>query len=74
MPLGQYGPESHGGAGTAGGIEGLRLGKRSHQGVDVDCQGHKEMISAHVDLLCILASTLTKEKLLGLVQQIAVRS
>jgi len=40
----------------------------------VDCQGHKEMISAHVDLLCILASTLTKEKLLGLVQQIAVRS
>jgi len=29
----------------------------------VDCQGHKEMISAYVDLLCILASTLTKEKL-----------
>jgi len=40
----------------------------------VDCQGHEEMISVHVDLLRILASTLTKEKLLDLVQQIAVRS
>ena len=40
----------------------------------MDCEGYKEMISAQKDLLCILASTLPREKLLGLVQQIAARS
>jgi hypothetical protein len=32
----------------------------------MNCQGYKELISVQKDLLCILASTLPKEKLLGL--------
>jgi len=59
---------------AAGGTEGLRPGKGPYQGVGMRCQDYKEMISAQKDLLCILASTLLKEKLLGLARRIAVRS